>query len=207
MRDRWYGDSRDLVKWGVLLALAERHGPGQILQVLYHRPSEWPDLEIDGETVPLPNAVIRHFRRTAAATTIEASAAIVVVDDAFDNRLDYHRRLLERIRARDITPTIVFLDPDTGLESRSPTLDHVLESELSDIWNALTPGDVLVFYQHQTNRNGEPWVPQKKQQFERAIGLPLGAAGLARAEKIARDVVFFYAKKADQCSAGANTPS
>jgi hypothetical protein len=26
MRDEWYGDKRDLVKWGVLLHLAKQHG-------------------------------------------------------------------------------------------------------------------------------------------------------------------------------------
>ncbi|MBE3087969.1 MAG: hypothetical protein IMZ71_02475, partial [Chloroflexi bacterium] len=75
-------------------------------------------------------------------------------------------------------------------------LDHVLDSELSVLWAELAAGDVLVFYQHQTNRNGQAWIPSKKAQFERALGLPAGSAGLARAEEIARDVVFFYAKKA-----------
>ncbi len=40
-----------------------------------------------------------------------------------------------------------------------------------------------------------PWITPKKKQFERAIGLSIGAAKLARSEKIARDVVFFYAPK------------
>ena len=54
---------------------------------------------------------------------------------------------------------------------------------------------MLVFYQHQTNRNGQPWIGVKKEQFERAIGQPIGSAKQARSEKIARDVVFFYAEK------------
>jgi len=40
MRDKWYADNRDLVKWGVLLTLAERHAAKHILQVLYYRPTE-----------------------------------------------------------------------------------------------------------------------------------------------------------------------
>lgn len=196
MRDKWYADNRDLVKWGVLLTLAERHAATHILQVLYYRPTEWAYLEVDGEDVPVPAAVIRHFRCTSAVLAINAPVPIEVVADTFENREEYHRVVVDCIRRRSTTPGIVFLDPDTGLASRTPTLDHVLESELSTLWAELKVGDVLVFYQHQTNRNGQPWIPEKKEQFERAIGLPAGTAKLARAEKIAQDVVFFYARKA-----------
>jgi hypothetical protein len=37
MRDKWYVDNRDLVKWGILLRLAERYAAKHILQVLYYR--------------------------------------------------------------------------------------------------------------------------------------------------------------------------
>jgi hypothetical protein len=67
---------------------------------------------------------------------------------------------------------------------------------LAELWTELKVGDVLVFYQHQTNRNGQPWIAPKKEQFERALGLSIGAAKLARSERVARDVVFFYAQKA-----------
>jgi len=121
---------------------------------------------------------------------------VEVLADTFANRDEYHRLVVERIRSRPVTPGIVFLDPDTGLESRVPSLDHVLDSELADLWTELKINDVLVFYQHQTNRNGQSWITPKRGQFERALGLPIGAAKLARSEQIARDVVFFYAQKA-----------
>jgi hypothetical protein len=196
MRDKCYADNRNLVRWGVLLTLADRHAAKHILQVLYYRPTEWAQLELDGEQIPLPAAVIRHFRSVTAAATINASVSVDVLADTCVNREDYHRLVLDRIRSRRETPGIVFLDPDTGLESRMPSLDHVLDSELGELWTELKAGDVLVFYQHQTNRNGQPWIAPKKEQFERAIGLPFGAAKLARSEQIARDVVFFYAQKA-----------
>lgn len=133
MRDKWYADNRDLVKWGVLLTLAERHAATHILQVLYYRPTEWAYLEVDGEHVPVPVAVIRHFRRTSAVSAIDAPVPIEVVADTFENRGEYHRAVVDRIRRRSTTPGIVFLDPDTGLASRTPTLDHVLDSELSTL--------------------------------------------------------------------------
>jgi hypothetical protein len=196
MRDKWYADNRDLVKWGVLLTLADWHAAKHILQVLYYRPTEWAQLELDGEQVPLPAAVIRHFRSVTAAAAIDASVSIEALTDTCVNREDYHRLVLDRICSRRATPGIVFLDPDTGLESRMPSLDHVLDSELGELWTELKAGDVLVFYQHQTNKNGQPWITPKKEQFERAIGLPFGSTKLARSEQIARDVVLFYVHKA-----------
>ncbi len=81
MRDKWYADNRDLLKWGALLALAERHAAKHILQVLYYRQTEWAQLELDGEQIPIPAAVIRHFRSAAAASAIEASGDSVSVSD------------------------------------------------------------------------------------------------------------------------------
>ena len=69
MRNQWYGDKRDLIKWGVLLELARRHGAKHILQVLYYRPSSYGVLEIDGEKCSVPEAVLHHFRCLSAAST------------------------------------------------------------------------------------------------------------------------------------------
>src|SRR5262245_53141330 len=129
MRDKWYGDNRDLVKWGVLLALAERFSAKHILQILYHRPTDWAALELDGEQVPLPPEVIRHFRQVDAVSTLRSSATIDVFPDSFTDRDDYHRAVIDRVRQRPTTPGIVFLDPDTGLEPQTPSLDHVLDRE------------------------------------------------------------------------------
>jgi hypothetical protein len=196
MRDQWYGDKRDLVKWGVVLELVRRHRTKHVLQVLYHRRSEWGLLEIDGDAVDLPQAVIRHFRRETAICAIDCPAQVDVIPETFENRVAYHQNVLARIRSRTQLPGIVFLDPDTGLEPRIPGLEHVLESELASIWHEMSPGDVLVFYQHQTNRNGTSWVEPKKAQFERALGIDTGSAGMALAVEIARDVA------EDQLSSG-----
>ena len=41
MQDRWYGDNRDLVKWGTQLELAQKYRVKHILQVLYYRKNDW----------------------------------------------------------------------------------------------------------------------------------------------------------------------
>ena len=52
-----------------------------------------------------------------------------------------------------------------------------------------------MFYQHQTNLKGSPWINDKKEQFERAIGLPMELLAIAQAPSIAKDVVFFFVRK------------
>jgi cation transport regulator ChaC len=88
MRDKWYGDNRDLVKWGVLLELAQRYQAQQILQVLYKRPSTWERLEIDGEQVELPATVIHHFRDATSVSAMQCPARVEVVSETFDDRSD-----------------------------------------------------------------------------------------------------------------------
>ncbi len=204
MKAQWYGDKRDLVKWGVLLHLAHRFGAKHILQVLYYRPSVWGSLEVDGEQVQLPKAVVQHFRSVTSVVSIGAQAKVEVIDTLFKERNQYLQHVLERIRARPRRTGIVFLDPDTGLEPQTPNLKHVLASEVGAIWRAMPSGDVLVFYQHQTSRNNQEWVEPKKVQFENALGVLPGSAMVASAPKIARDVVLFFVQKSGRASAGAS---
>ena len=38
MRDWWYGDKRDIVKWGAILVLARKQSINTVLQVALYRP-------------------------------------------------------------------------------------------------------------------------------------------------------------------------
>jgi hypothetical protein len=186
------------VKWGVLLELCRRFDAIRILQVLYYRPSDWKELEIDGAPTPLPKAVIEHFRNVANVRTLQTEAHLDIIDAPFHDRTEYMEHILAAIQSLPQGVCIVFLDPDTGLESKSPGPEHVLETELRRIWQEMRAGDMLVLYQHQTNMAGVPWVEPKRLQLEQALGLSLGAAKVASAPKIARDVAFFFCRKDDQ---------
>jgi len=60
----------------------------------------------------------------------------------------------------------------------------------------MKPGDVFAFYQHQTNRAGQPWIPRKRGQLAGALGVPIQVVKVANGPRIAQDVVFFYFQKA-----------
>ena len=197
MRDKWYGDKRDLVKWGVLLELARRYKAKHILQVLYFRPSNWKSLTIDDEEIPLNSAVLRHFRDPFSVSKIPSEACIQVIPNHFTFRDEYRNEVLRLIRARRTLPGIVFLDPDTGLRSSASRhgLEHVTEIDLQQIWSVLQPKDILALYQHKTNRRGVEWISPKRREFEQALGIHRGSSKVGWSEGIANDVVIYFAEK------------
>jgi hypothetical protein len=199
MKDEWYSDNRDLVKWGVLLQLVELHKIATILQVAYYRPSLWDQkrIEVDGVPYRLPPQVVAHLRSIKNIEGMTSRPRVHVLEAPFDNRddyLDYVLREMQRLRKGR---TIVFLDPDTGLQppKAKAGLEHVLASDLQKIWNALRQGDLLVFYQHSSR--SQSWMEDKQAQFEDAIGLERGSSGIAHAREIANNVVFFFSERLD----------
>jgi len=197
MRDIWYGDNRDLVKWAILCHLAEDFNASRILQILFYRSDCYKQVIIDGEKRDIPKAVIQHFRNVQKIRLLESKIPIEVFAKEFKDggRQDYLQEVTRWLRNFPKEKLIVFLDPDTGLQPRKVGLEHVSEEEANKIWDALKPGDVFVFYQHQTNRSGKDWIGPKGKQLANAMNLGEDKLKLARGPEIARDVIFFYAQK------------
>jgi len=195
MKDEWYGDKRDLVKWAALLHLANEYRVQRIVQVAYFRKNRWKSLLIDGVEKDIPPEVISHFRNSSKIINLASNPEIVFINYILINRSSYHKVILGEINKYKDKRNIIFLDPDTGLEPRNPTLKHVLVSELAEIWETMPRGDLLVFYQHKTNRNNSPWIPAKRKQFAAALGISINDVKEAHSPEIASDVVFFYSKK------------
>jgi len=196
MRDTWYADKRDLIKWGVLLRLAESYDVVRILQVAYYRPGLCGKLKIDDQEQDIPEAVIAHFRNLRTVASIASKVRVTVFDPVFEDRATYQQAVLALLPAYEQERCIVFLDPDTGLQPHSrPSLDHVLNSEAAAIWKAMKSCDVFALYQHQTNRTGQPWIENKASLLAAALGIPPEAIKKASGPTIAPDVVLYYTHK------------
>ena len=195
MRDKWYADNRDLVKWSILIHLAKEQDIKSILQIAYYRTSELGNVTIDGSVFPIPDEVKDHFRNINNIKNIVSSVSVEIFNQVFNDRNKYLNQAIVAFERYKYRPVIVFLDPDTGLEPNNPSLNHVLDIEANKIWVCLKPGDIIVLYQHQTNRNGQTWVEPKRIQFANALKEQLENIKTANSSNIARDVVFFYAKK------------
>lgn len=196
MRDIWYADNRDLVKWSVLLRLAEMHQAIYVLQIAYFRPAEFNSIEIDSKTYDIPKEVTDHFRNIQNSERIKSNVRVHVFGEIFEDRGTYLRSIIEYMSSFEKERCVVFLDPDTGLQPRKPNYNHVLDVEAKAIWEAIKKGDVFVLYQHQTTKSAQPWVEPKKVQLETCIGVPEGSMKIARGNSIARDVVFYFMQKA-----------
>ena len=133
MRDQWYGDKRDIVKWATLLHLAQRERLSTILHVALYRPNhDWPTLRSKRGERTMPDPVVSHFRnlhdiqRLATSTGIQ----IKVFSVLFQDRSAYFADACQRIESLRGDPLLVFLDPDTGIAPKIVRLEHVTGEEL-----------------------------------------------------------------------------
>src|SRR5438309_781606 len=197
MRDKYYSDDRDLIKWSVLLLLARRSKADRIIQIALLNPSEFGEIKIDGERHQIPEEVLSHFRDIGNVTALSQHPRISVFDCALRDRDGYLRAATSFISSFSQERCVVFLDPDTGLEPKGGgDTKHVLNREALTFWEALPKGWVFVFYQHETNKAGKPWIEDKRAQLASAIGVPVNEVGVASGPQIAKDVVFFHVSKA-----------
>ena len=195
MRDRWYGDDRDVVKWSAVLHLARREDVADVLYAaLYRSDDDWPPLATARGPAALPEEVVRHFRdlddlqRLAARTGLRIAA----VKEPFVDRAAYFRRLCGRV-GRCAGPVLVLLDPDTGLAPEGGAgPEHVTSDEVAALFAALRPGDLLVCYQHA--RRQKDWRGRARRAFANAPGVPSFDVEALRSD-LARDVLMLAVKK------------
>ena len=200
MRDRWYGDDRDVVKWSAVVHLARREAIADVLHAALYRPDdEWPRLATARGPAPLPDEVVSHFRDLDDLQRLAAAAGlrIAVVKEPFADRAAgrpaYFRRVCERIRAHP-APVLVLLDPDTGLVPDAPGPQYVASDEVAQVFAALRPGDLLACYQHA--RPQKDWRGRARRAFANAPGVPSFEVEALRSD-LARDVLVLAVKKGE----------
>jgi len=172
MRDQWYGDDRDVVKWGAIVHLARREAISAVIHVAMYRPDPTPEpLSTGFGNVDTPTEVMRHFRsldhieRLGAATGLE----IDLFKQPFTDRAAYFTQVCERVSARS-APVLVFLDPDVGLAFDIAGPEHVTSTDVSKLFSMLRRGDMLVCYQHA--RRQKDWRGRARRAFANAPGMP-----------------------------------
>jgi hypothetical protein len=195
MRDSWYADKRDLVKWGTLAHIAEREHLPLIVQVPYPRVGSRPRLQNGGKEVPIQPAVWDFFRNLSGVEHLGKGIGrqIVVIPDIFDpqRRQRYNQTVVDRLRALS-TQKVVLLDPDTGLAAGKPAAEHVTPADVQAVWNAINQGDWLVLYQHASRT--KTWRTDARRRFTAICCVQ--ECEEFNAPDISADVVFFAVKKA-----------
>ncbi len=195
MKQRWYGDKRDIVKWGTLAALCERSSIRRVLYVaMLTEDQPKTHLTHNGEPAgAIPEEVWSHFRDISQVKLLGESLGIQVelISHPFQHksRNMYFQRVVSTIRGQP-GPLIAFLDPDTGIEPNKATVKHVKCQEVAAIWQALPRLSHLVVYQHR------PREADWQDAYRAKLSKQCGTADVDTFEsQIASDVAFFVAKK------------
>jgi hypothetical protein len=176
MREEWYADKRDILKWSGMTYVARLTRASVILQVLFYRKSEPGVFQVhDGEETreePVPVEVWSHFRdvHTIRRLPID-NVAIECFAEPWSRKLhhgtEYFEKLSTRIRALP-KPAVVLLDPDTGLAPKAAKLEHVTKKETTATYQALEPGDTLAIYQHKPRK--PQWHDAARKAFADSLG-------------------------------------
>ena len=104
-----------------------------------------------------------------------------------EHRENYFKRMFEKFPAN----SLIFLDPDTGLEVKNPTQRHLLFDEVKKIYDRLDHQSVLMIYQHLPRVTRSGYIEKRCRE--------LAANTHSRPETITdNEIVFFIMTKNPQ---------
>lgn len=194
MRDGWYSDDRDLVKWGALAYLVGRERLRSVVQVAMYRASKRPTLETGSGEIAISEHVWTHFRDVRAIEALGRAAGfhVSIIDAPFAsrNRAAYFETVAAELRSMP-DGKAVLLDPDTGFEPTTPSANHVTLADIQTTWDTLAEGDWLLLYQHRWRRTN--WQEDARAKFLAATGA--SGVELLRASSRPSDVILLAAPK------------
>jgi hypothetical protein len=110
-----------------------------------------------------------------------------------ETRERYFRHVLAHIPHQ----SLVFLDPDTGLEESTPSEKHLLLSEAKALYDRMDPGSVLMIYQHYPRMNRKDYRRTRCLQLKSLTG----SAPVAITDN---EIVFFLLAKRPEQAAQLN---
>jgi hypothetical protein len=92
----------------------------------------------------------------------------ILHEDRFshENRRNYFERLLEKIPKQ----SLIYLDPDTGLEVKNPTQRHLLYEEVKKIHDRMDPQSIMVIYQHIPRIIREGYIKKRCREISEVTG-------------------------------------
>ncbi len=205
MRDQWYGDDGDLLKWGTLVHLAHRDKLTAILHVALYRPDDkWANLNSSRGEVEIPGEVLRHFRNLDHVHRLSKPSGIriEVFKAPFRDRRAYFEKVSRRIESFSDNALAVFLDPDAGLAPDIAGPEHVTEDEVRLVYNSMKLGDVLVCYQRSRRQKG--WRGDRRRAFTQALGVASQDVEVFDSE-LSRDGLLFSVARSEPGASGSST--
>ncbi|MDD1694611.1 MAG: hypothetical protein LUQ71_07790 [Methanoregula sp.] len=84
-----------------------------------------------------------------------------------EHRVNYFKPIFDKFPER----SLIFLDPDTGLEVKNPTHRHLLFDELKKIADTMDTRSILMIYQHFPRETHEGYVRHRCSQIAEVTGI------------------------------------
>jgi hypothetical protein len=129
---------------------------------------------------------LEYFRGVQSYFKKENIIVDVLHKDTFshENRVNYFTRVFEKFPA----DSLIFLDPDTGLEVKNPTQKHLLFDEVKKIYDRMDNRSILMIYQHLPRVTRAGYIEKRCRE--------LAAISHSRPETITdNEIVFFILTK------------
>jgi hypothetical protein len=198
MRDKWYADNRDLLKWATLTHIAHTQNMQTIVQVPYWQPDNFrPHFDFRGEHLPVSDEVWGFFRNIHHITGLSPQTAVsidVIAAQFYPNqRENYIAEVYAQIEVSS-RPLLLFLDPDTGLQPEKCSPKHTSVEEIEKFWSCLKPHEWLILYQHARRTAG--WDESVAHQVSSLCGQT--EVQIVRSQDVGHDVAFICAEKKDK---------
>ena len=84
-----------------------------------------------------------------------------------EHRVNYFKKMFEKFPQR----SLIFLDPDTGLEVKNPTQRHLLFDEVKKIADTMDTRSILMIYQHFPRESHDGYVRNRCSQIAEVTGI------------------------------------
>jgi|GEM_PF-5028945 len=207
MRDEFYSDGKDVVKWTIINDEAGKHRP--VFYIVMKRPNENKGHGLSHKKVGSEaNVAIEEFfqkerlngtKDLKRIKQLEVKGFLEAVIEIKDNIYEHSKRceyFNEVINALNIflpdTKRIVFLDPDNGIGGKAPNSRHVCIEQMADLWEAMNNGDTLIVYQHQFR--DKEWANKRAFMLAAAIDREIKQDQIRKFSSV-HDVCFFVVTK------------
>ena len=84
----------------------------------------------------------------------------------------YHRQrreYFEQIGDELLSKSLVFVDPDTGLEVKRPEEKHILYAEVKDLYERMDDSSILMIYQYFPRRPRQQYINTRCEELKEKI--------------------------------------
>lgn len=212
MKNQYFGDLRDLFKYDLILHILDRIDYLQQLTFIPMLTKN--DSRNEGNKRDFPNAKICNFPGTGNKELVEFLERYkdTTVDERNISYIESHfnssgrkifiyngqkvpyfghqirEKYFSEIPDETLLNSLVFIDPDIGLEVQHSTEKHLLYSEVKSLYNRMDQDSIMMIYQHFPRINHLDYLSMRSQELEEATaGLPLYISD--------NEIIFFFLVK------------